>query len=157
MKTMAVSSLALPNSGLSSSPCPPCRLEMRCSVPWLGVRSWSPVWGRASGRGRGGGRGGPFEGPKPEQQFPDVFQRKVGMRISESSWFLWLHIPFKPAAEKSQLLLISGPTLSLSSRLIKVHIPSFCAHPHSGIFSWGQWTWESGRHSLVMAGKWQGT
>lgn len=39
------------------------------------------------------------------------------MRISESSWFLWLHIPFKPAAEKSQLLLISGPTLSLSSRL----------------------------------------
>lgn len=42
---MAVSSLALPNSGLSSSPCPPCRLEMHCSVPWLGVRSWSPVWG----------------------------------------------------------------------------------------------------------------
>lgn len=139
---------------------PPARpADWRCAAVCRGWESGAGLrcGGRASGRGRGGGRGGPFEGPKPEQQFPDVFQRKVGMRISESSWFLWLHIPFKPAAEKSQLLLISGPTLSLSSRLIKVHIPSFCAHPHSGIFSWGQWTWESGRHSLVTARKWQGT
>lgn len=79
------------------------------------------------------------------------------MRFSESSWFLWLHILVKPAAEKSQLFFISGPTLSLSSHLIKVNIPSFCPHPHSGIFPWDQWTWESGLHSLVTAGKWQGT
>lgn len=83
--------------------------------------------------------------------------KKGGMGSSKSPWLLWLHILFKPAAEKSQLCLISGPTLFLSSHLIKVKIPPFCPRPHSHIFPWGQWTWEYGPRSLVAVGRFHST
>lgn len=146
---------ALPSSGPSSPPSLPCTWR------GAGVRSWGSGAGlRCGGKGipkRLRGRQGlQVEDPQRDLQFPEVFRKEEGMGSSESSGFLWLHILVKPAAEY-RTAFSSGPTLFLSSDLMKVKVPPFYppAHPH--IFPWGQWTRGCGLCSLVTVGKWQGT
>lgn len=65
------------------------------------------------------GAGAAFGRANADLRFPEAFRKEEGLGSSASSRFLWLHIPVKHARP----FLISGPTLFLSSRQIKVKVP----------------------------------
>lgn len=112
----------------------------------LGVRSWgSGTRLRFGGEGPGewegfrkrlrGRQGLQFEDPQPDLQFPEVFRKEKGMGSSKSSGSCGS--TFLSSLQLRIAAFSSGPTLFLSSDLIKVKVPPSYPPAHTHIFRWG--------------------